>query len=97
MVVEIDRNPGAYPDGNVAEVCLWSRDSGGEVVDVRLSGRERKHKRRPWTVSHYAKLVTRLPGFGSSSTLITSPLNTNFTLTLVSPIFGRRFPRADAQ
>ena len=26
MVMEIDRNPGAYPDGNVAEVCLWSCD-----------------------------------------------------------------------
>lgn len=31
MVVEIDRNPGAYPDGNVAEVRLRSYDLGKQV------------------------------------------------------------------
>ena len=35
MVLEIDRNPGAYPDGNVAEVRLPNpRFGGGQVADT---------------------------------------------------------------
>lgn len=34
MVVEIERNPGAYPDGNVAEVRLWSCDLEDKVKSL---------------------------------------------------------------
>ena len=93
MVTEIDRNPGAYPDGNVAEVRLltfrfWG---GGKIVEFDPSGPERKHKHLPWTVSRYAKLVMHLQGFVLSSTSTTNPPSISFTLTLVSPFLRWSF------
>ena len=71
---------------------FWSYDFEGSGTDnIYPSGPGRKHKHHPWTGSHYAKLVTRLLGFELSSTSTTNPPNTNFTLTLASPILGRRF------
>lgn len=40
-------------------------------------------------VSHYARLVTHLPGFDLSSTSTTNHLSINFILILVSLILGR--------
>lgn len=93
MVVEIDRNPGAYPDGNVAEVRLSESRFKvvGQMIDVRSSGPELKHKHRRWTVLRYARLVTHLPESELSSTSTTNLPNTSFVLNSVGPLHDGRF------
>jgi hypothetical protein len=93
MVVEIDRNPGAYPDGNVAEVRLSRLQIKvvGKMADVRPSGPEPKRKRHLWMVLRYARLVTHLQEFELSSTSVTNLPNTSFTLNLVGLLHDGRF------
>lgn len=85
MVVEIDRNPGAYPDGNVAEVrfCGYDLELDVMMVNFRTSGPVPKRKHRLWTVSHCAKLVMPQREFASSSISIISPPSISFTPNLV--------------
>lgn len=99
MVIEIDRNPGAYPDGNVAEVRVLTFRFWGscENLHVRYSGQEHKHKHHRWTVSRYAKLGMHLQECESSSTSTTSLRSISFTLILVSPFLDYCFCRSLSQ
>jgi len=63
VVLEVDRNPGSHPDGNVAEVHLWRR--GSEEADSLTSvpvARRANTNATYIRTSLYGTRATHLPG-----------------------------------
>jgi len=83
MVLEADRNPGIYSDGNAAEVRLWS--CGLEEVDLLMSTKRPGAQTPPMNVPLWetgdTSARTRIIFYLST----TNPPSTNFTPTSVSP------------